>query len=508
MSGLPTTIASTCRVGMIRLLGLCLLLSASASATTLHIGLQEDTDVLDPAQGGTFIGRIVFAAVCDKLVDIDPQLNIVPQLATGWEWSADGLSLTLRLRADVQFQDGSRFDAAAVKANIDRYQSDPISKRKGELAPVAAVEPVDPLTVRFVLKQPYAPLLAVLSDRAGMMVAPSKFDAARTGNLVCAGPFRLAERVPLDRIVVRRFEGYWNAQAIALDEIIYQPIPDTGVRLVNLQAGSVDMIERLAATDIPAVRADPRLRLVETTALGYNTLAINIAHGPRADTPLGRDPRVREALEAAIDRTALNQVVFNGAFVPSNQPVAPGSTYWDAARPVPPRDLARAKALLDAATGGHFGFTLTTTNTTTDMQVAQMIQAMAGEAGFDIKLETLESTTMLNHGYSGDFQALLAIWSGRADPDANISIFLACDGFLNWGRYCDPALDGLLDRAKATTVVAERQALYRAAAARYLDARPHLVLYHNTLLWALSARLTGFVPYPDGLIRPQGMRLN
>jgi peptide/nickel transport system substrate-binding protein len=499
---------------MIRPLVLALLvlsipvLSPPVSAASLRIGMQEDPDVLDPAQGGTFVGRIVFAALCDKLVDIDPQLTIVPQLATGWDWGADGKSLTMHLRAGVHFQDGSLLDAAAVKANIDRYRTEPESKRKAELAPVAEIDTIDPLTVRFVLKQPYAPLLAVLADRAGMIVAPSKFAEARTGNLVCAGPFRLAERVPLDRIVVRRFDGYWNADAIKLDEIVYKPIFDTGVRLVNLQAGSLEIVERLAATDVPAVRADPRLRFVETTALGYNTMSINIAHGPRADTPLGRDPRVREALEAAIDRTALNQVVFNGAFVPSNQPVAPGSPYWLASRPAPPRDLARAKALLSQATGGHFGFTLTTSNNTTDMQVAQMIQAMANEAGFDVKIEALESTTMVRNAENGDYQALLAIWSGRADPDANISIWLACDGFLNWGRYCDAALDALLNKAKSTTVVAERQEFYHQAAARYLDARPHLFLYHYKLLWALSAKLDGFVPYPDGIIRPQGLRLN
>jgi peptide/nickel transport system substrate-binding protein len=494
---------------MIRLLALTLLLlGAPASAASLRIGLQEDTDVLDPMQGGTFVGRIVFAAVCDKLVDIDPELTIVPQLATSWEWGADGKALTLHLRAGVRFQDDSAFDAAAVKANLDRYRADPISKRKGELAPVEAVEIVDPLTVRLVLKQPYAPLLAVLSDRAGMMVAPATFEAARSGNLVCAGPFRLAERVPLDHITVRRFDKYWNAETVKLDDIVYKPIPDTSVRLVNLQAGSLEIVERLAATDIPAVKADARLRFVETTALGYNTMSINLGHGPRADTPLGRDPRVREALEAAIDRSALNQVVFNGAFVPSNQPQAPGSTYWDPARPAPPRDLARAKQLLASATGGHFAFTLTTANNTTDQQVAQMIQAMANEAGFDVKIEALESTALVRNAESGDYQAVLAIWSGRADPDANVSIWLACDGFLNWGRYCDKATDDLLGRARSTTATAERQGFYRQAAARYLDARPHLFLYHYKLLWALSAKVDGFKPYPDGIIRPQGMRVN
>ena len=494
---------------MIRLLALAvLLLSAPVSAASLRIGMQEDVDVLDPAQGVTFVGRIVFAAVCDKLVDIDPELTIVPQLATSWEWATDSKALTLHLRANVRFQDDSPFDAAAVKANLDRYRTEPTSKRKSELAPVEAVEVVDPLTVRLVLKQAYAPLLAVLSDRAGMMVAPASFEAARSGNPLCAGPYRLAERVPLDHITVRRFDKYWNADAIKLDEIVYRPIPDTAVRLVNLQAGSLDILERLAATDIPAVKGDARLRLVETTALAYNTMSINLEHGPRADTPLGRDPRVREALEAAIDRNALNQVVFNGAFVPSNQPQAPGSTYWDPARPVPPRDLARAKKLLAEATGGRFSFTLTTATNTTDQQVAQIIQAMANEAGFDVKIEALESTAMVRNADKGDYQAVLAIWSGRADPDANVSIWLACNGFLNWGRYCDKATDELLGRARSTALVAERQGFYRQAAKRYLDARPHLFLYHSKLLWALSAKLDGFKPYPDGLIRPQGLRLN
>jgi peptide/nickel transport system substrate-binding protein len=491
-----------------RLLALALLiLSAPASAASLRIGMQEDPDVLDPAQGGTFVGRIVFAAVCDKLVDIDAQLNIVPQLATRWEWGGDGKSLTLQLRPNVRFHDGSVMDAAAVKANLDRYRTDPLSKRKGEIGPVTAVEVVDPLSVRLVLAQPYAPLLAVLSDRAGMIVAPGRFQEASAGNLQCAGPYRFVERVALDRIVVKRFEAYWNAPAIAIDEVVYRPIPDTSVRLVNAQAGSLEVVERLAATDVPAVRADPRLKFVETTALGYNTMSINLAHGPRADTPLGKDPRVREALELAIDRAAINQVVFNGAFVPSNQPVAPESTYWLAARPVPARDVARAKALLAQATGGRFAFTLTTPNNPTDVQVAQVIQAMAAEAGFDIKLEALESTTMVRNAEKGDYQALLAIWSGRADPDANISIWLACDGFLNWGKYCDKDLDALLNQAKSTTVTAERQGFYRQAAARYLDARPHLFLYHFKLLWALSSRVQGFAPYPDGIIRLQGMRM-
>src|SRR6185312_4612295 len=132
----------------------------------------EDPDVLDPTLARTFVGRIVFAAMCDKLFDIDDKLNIVPQLATGYEWSADNKALTIKLRPGVKFHDGEMMDAAAVKYSLERHKTMAGSNRRGELAPVASVDVVDPLTVRLNLSAPFAPLLAQLADRAGMIVAP------------------------------------------------------------------------------------------------------------------------------------------------------------------------------------------------------------------------------------------------------------------------------------------------------------------------------------------------
>src|SRR3954451_23169440 len=150
-------------------------LGAAAFATqaqTLRIGLAEDPDVLDPTLARSFVGRVVFAGLCDKLFDIDEKLAILPQLATGYEWSADGKALTLKLRQGVSFHDGEKFDAAAVKYNIERHKTIPGSNRRGELAPVASVDVVDPSTVRLNLSAPFAPLVAQLTDRAGMMVSP------------------------------------------------------------------------------------------------------------------------------------------------------------------------------------------------------------------------------------------------------------------------------------------------------------------------------------------------
>jgi peptide/nickel transport system substrate-binding protein len=489
------------RVGLV-CLGLLLLAGSARAAGTLRIGLNEDPDALDPARGGSFVGRVVFAAVCDKLIDIDARNDFVPQLATAWNWSPDNLTLTVTLRDGVKFHDGQTMDAEAVKANLERYRSAPESLRKGELKPVSSVEVVDPHTVRLHLAQPYAPLVAVLADRAGMMISPKALARDVTGDLPCAGPFKLTERVAQDRIVVDRFSGYWNASAIKLDRIVYQPIPDTTVRLVNLQAGQLDMVERLGPTDVATVKKNAKLKLISQPALAYYSMSINLA----ADSPL-KDARVRAALEAAIDRNVLNQVVFDGQFIPSNQFEAPNSRYWDADYAVPARDVAKAKSLLKEAGQERAAFTLLIGNSPVEQQVGQVIQSMVGEAGFDVKLQSAEANALVAAGRSGNYQATVVIWSGRPDPDGNVAIWLACDGFLNWGKYCNAKFDDLLARARGVTDVAQRQALYKQLVEVYLSDRPHIVLYHAKWLWALSDKVSGFTPTPDGLIRPQGMMI-
>src|ERR1700712_4621696 len=143
--------------------------TGSLAQTTLRIGLAEDSDILDPSMARTYVGRIVFAAFCDKLFDIDDKLNIVPQLALSHETSADGKEMTIKLRPGVKFHDGEAFDAEAAKFSLERHLTMQGSFRKPELAAVDHVEVVDPLTVKLVLKTPFSPLIAQLTDRAGMM---------------------------------------------------------------------------------------------------------------------------------------------------------------------------------------------------------------------------------------------------------------------------------------------------------------------------------------------------
>src|SRR5579872_6413394 len=151
---------------------LALTTGMATAQTTLRIGLAEDPDVLDPTLARTYVGRIVFASICDKLFDIDQHLNVIPQLALSHETSADGKTVTIKLRPGVKFHDGEAFDAAAAKFSLERHLTMTGSFRKPEISAIDTIDVIDPLTIRINLKTPYAPLIAQLTDRAGMMVAP------------------------------------------------------------------------------------------------------------------------------------------------------------------------------------------------------------------------------------------------------------------------------------------------------------------------------------------------
>ena len=488
------------------------LITGAAGAQTLRIGLADDPDILDPTQGRTFSGRIVFAALCDKLFDIGPELEIVPQLATEWQWTDGNKGLVVTLRRGVKFQDGEPLDAAAVKFSIERHLMMPGSNRKAEIGAVSGVEVIDDHTLKLVLSAPYAPLLAQLTDRAGMVVSPKAAQAAGEtfgSHPVCAGPFKFVERVAQDRIVVERFADYWDKDKINLDRIVFLPIPDSTVRLANLQSGGLDMIERVAATDLDAVRQDPRLKLTGITGLGYNGITINLANGERSKAPLGQDARVRQALELSIDRVALNQVVFNGEYQPGNQWVPPTNPYYVKELPIPARDVAKAKALLAAADAPNPVVEMMAVNNPESLQTVQVIQAMAKDSGFDLRIKATEFASSLELAVKGDFEAYQIGWSGRTDPDGNIYNFVSCKAppALNTGRYCNQDVDRELDAARTVGVPDERLAHYHNVAKQTLEDLPIIYLYHNKWLWAFSTKLSGFTASPDGLIRPQGLQL-
>ena len=483
----------------------------ASAESTLRIGLNEDPDVLDPTLARTFVGRIVFASLCDKLFDIATDLKVVPQLATEYKWVDDDKGLVITLRQGVTFQDGEPLNAQAVKYSLERHLTMQGSMRKGEVSAVASVDVVDDHTVKLNLSTPNSPLIAQLTDRAGMVVSPKAAEALKEkfGTApVCAGPYKFVERVAQDRIVLQKFDKYWDKDKIHIDKIVFQPIPDTQVRLANLRSGGLDLVERLQPTDLGTVRAEKNLKDASIVSLGYQGITVNVNNGPRSKNPLGQDARVRQAFSLAIDREALNQVVFNGEFLPGNQWVSSTSPYYVKSLPVQKRDVAKAKELLkQAGVNTPVPVALMFPNDPVQTQVSQVIQSMTAEAGFDVKLQATEFATSLDLSQKGDMEAFDIGWSGRTDPDGNIFSFVTTKGPFNDGKYSNATVDKELAAARTIGDVSERMKHYTAAAEQLLQDLPIIYLYHNKWIYAYTTKLSGFTPYPDGLIRAQGLTL-
>ena len=480
--------------------------------TTLRIGLAEDPDILDPTLARTYVGRIVFASICDKLFDIDDKLAIIPQLALGHETSADGKTVTLKLRPGVKFHDGEAMDAEAVKFSLERHLNFPTSFRKPELSAVDKIEVVDPLTLKLLLKSPFSPLIAQLSDRAGMIVSPkaATTSADKFGlNPVCAGPYKFVERVQQDRIVVEKFADYWNAKDVFIDKIIFRPVVDSTIRLANLKSGSLDLIERALATDIKEIKSDAKLKLATQIEIGYQGLTLNLANGPAGtDGPFGKSPKVRQALEAAIDREALVQVVFNGEALPGNQWISPRNAYYQEKYPLQKRDVAKAKKLLEeAGLKAPVAVDFMVPNNPESRQAAEVIQSMAAEAGFDMKIRVTEFATSLKEAEQGRFQAYFIGWSGRVDPDGNIFVFAKSKAPQNNSLYSDAEVDQWLDDQRKVSSLAERKAIFEKVAAKDQAQGGIIYLYHRPVIIAHTTKLDGYKQLPDGLVRVVGLKL-
>ena len=492
------------------LLALSMATTATAQQRILHIGLREDPDLLDPTLGSSYVGRIVFTGLCDKLFDIDTKLNIVPALATGYEWQ-DPTHLLIHIRSGVQFQDGETLTADAVKYKLMRDLTAKGSMRRGEVGSIESIDVIDPLTVRLNLKAPAAELLAQLTDRAGIMISPKAAEAngEKYGlHPVCAGPFTFESRVAQDRIVLRRFPGYWDAPSIHFDQVIYLTNPNSSVRLADLQAGALDLVEYILPTDVPTVRKDPKLKVAIDDSLAYEGVTINTDNGPAAKTTLGQSALVRQAFELSLDRTALIKVVYNGMFTPTEQANPPSSPYYFQDLRPPSRDVAKAKALLQqAGVTSPVAVTLTITNGSDIQQAGEVIQAMAAEAGFDVKLKVMEFASSLQAGYAGDFQAYLIGWSGRADPDGNMWQMLHSRGTFNYGHYRNADVDTALDEARTVAGTDQRRAFYAKVWEQERKDLPLIYLWTAKNIVGMKQTVTGFQQIPDSLIRLQGVRM-
>ncbi len=505
------------------MLGMVLLAPGPADAQkkTLTIGLNQDPDILDPTLARTYVGRIIFEHMCEKLYEIDENLKIFPQLAADLPAFSDGgKTVTIKLRAGVKFNDGTPLTAEAMKFSLDRHREMKGSSRRSELDHVDAVEVVDPTTVRLRLKAPFSPITAILADRAGMPVSPAqarKLDDKFGTAPVCVGPWAFTERVAQDRIVLDKSTHYFDPGQAKFDRLVFRIITDDNVRLANLRSGDIDFMHLVNPTHAASLRKEGRFEVASVAGIGYSGINLNLRNKngkpPAAPgdlgTPLANDPRVREAFELTIDREALNQVVWEGQYTPDCTPISPVSPFYDKGRKCSGRDVARAKKLLaDAGLASGYSFELTVQNQPPERRVGEVIQGMAKEAGFNVTIRPSEFASALNDDDAGKLAGFLVGWSGRVDPDANIHQFHTCQGSLNTTQACDEIVDSLLNRAREVSDLKERAELYRQAIDRIAVRRNVLYLYHLNYIAAFPKNLKGYKAVPDGLIRIKGASWN
>jgi peptide/nickel transport system substrate-binding protein len=492
---------------------------AAREGGTLRVALQSEPDKLDPTLARTLVGRTVFNAICEKLYDVDSKLAVVPQLASALpEFSSDGLKATIKLRSGVKFADGTTMDSIAVKNSLDRHLTLAGSARKSELSSVAGVDVVDVSTVALRLSKPFTPLTAVLADRAGMIMSPtalkSEGDANFANNPVCVGPFKFSTRVAQDRIEVVKDPNYYDASKVHLDKVIYRIIADSTTRFNNLRSGDIEVLDAVAPTDIDALKAESKLRLLSSDSLGYQGITINQGNvngvGKPGATlaapfagPFATNAKVRQAFELSLDRETINTVVFRGQYTPACGPISAASPLASpASQACSKHDVAGAKQLLSSAgVSTPVKVNMIIANTPDSTRLGETIQAQAKEAGFDVQLVPTEFAASLDQTDGGKYQLFQVGWSGRVDPDGNITNFVGTQGSQNITGYSNPAVDALLAQARATADVAARRDLYGQAITKLHDDLPIIYLYRAKNFTGVANTVVGVQVYGDGLLR-------
>ena len=484
------------------------------SDASVTVGIASAPDTLDPVQASSYESRVVLVNLCQSLYTTNASNSLVPLLATALPTITNGgKTYTIHVRSGIKFNDGTPFNAAAVQYTLERDINDPLSVQAAYLTAVKGVSVINPTTVQIQLSQPYAPLTALLADRAGMIGSPTQLK--KLGNKfgtdpVCVAPFEFSSEPSDDQIVLKKAPDYYDASQVHIDTLTYQVITQPSILATDLQAGSIQVANDLIPSNISALKTDPSVQLKESTSLGYNGIAINIAntHGAgtppftTADNPLAKYPALREAFNLALNRSTINKVVFDGDYVPGCGAISPASPYFPNV-PCPPQNIPEAKKLVKS-TGLHLPIPLQLIIEAGDdeqIQMGTVLQQMLGAVGFKLSLIPLEATTGANDAEAGKFELYLGQWSGRVDPEQNIQVFWEPSSRINYSGIDDTALDNVLAQARSITNVAQRRTLYGTATKLMLSNLGYISLYYSKWIIGVRSNVKGVQLYSDGLPR-------
>lgn len=430
----------------------------------------------------------------ERLLRMDPAGDFHPWLAESWELSEDAKSVTFHLRSGIRFQDGTDFNAEAVKYNLDRNR---VPTPEGRTAPyliaIESVEVVDDLTVTIHLTNPSAAFLSNLATEAGQIVSPTAIEELGeefSRSPVGTGPFRLTAWSS-GRIEAERWDGYWGRdeageQLPYLDRVVFTTVPQAAVQLVQMRSGGTMWADNVLPQDTDDIEADPNIDLVPTMNMQTAYTAFNCEHGPFAD-----NIELRKAVSHAINREALAEIITGRHGGPAICIEAP--TSWATGPELVGHtydpDLAREAY----ANSGHSGpITITIIQRDPDGQVAQLIQAMCAQVGIDLQIEVRERQAWGEQTAAGNFQMTLQLaGTPNPDPDRTFSQYYARTAAQNYSRFEDEVIFEAVDQARIETDRETRRLLYIKAQQQILDQYYQTFHYYVQRYTMRSPRVSG-----------------
>jgi glutathione transport system substrate-binding protein len=495
-------------------------LGASASAlaagnAVLAIASQPET--LDPYNTNTTLTTAVTKTFYEGLFSFDKDMKIQNVLAESYQVSNDGLVYTFKLRQGVKFHDGTDFNAAAVKANLDRVMN-PANRllRANQFSRVAKVEAVNPHTVRFTLKQPFGPFINSLAHASAAMISPAalqKWGKDIAFHPVGTGPFEFVEWKQTEAIVGKKFTGYWKAGYPKIDQITWKPVLENNTRAAMLQTSEADFAYTLPYEQVAALKKIDKLEVVSSPSIIVRFLTFNNLQKPFDN------PKVREAIGYAINKEALAKVAFSGYAFPAQGFVPQGVEYAVKMQPIA-YNVQKARELLKEAgyPNGFESVLWSAYNNTTSQKVIQFLQQQLQQVGIKVQVEALEpgkrvelvdawpdpKTSKLRMHYVG--------WSSSTgEADWALRPLFSTESWApklaNYAFYSNPVFDDAIAKALVTTDSAQRAVLYKTAQEQLAQDLPRIPLVTEDVLYARSKRLSGVYVMPDGNINSDEITL-
>jgi ABC-type transport system substrate-binding protein len=465
----------------------------------LRVGAAGPPDSLDPAVGQGGNDYLELYAMFDRLLNFNPQTGVLePGLALSYKYiGAKKLTFQLTLRPGVKFSDGTPVNAAAVKASFEHYISSGIyADLSSTYVKSFTVNSTDVLTIN--LAQPYSALPYILADRAGMIVSPAalaKYGKNFAIHPVGAGPYMFSSQVTGSSITLTRNPDYSSPSAVHLSGITYTIFQSQQAMESAVKAGQIDFAEGVAATDVPNLKGDKGLVTQVLPSLAYDELVFN----PKVAGPLGNE-KIREAVNYAINRTAVNSVLQGGLGKPMWEIMPPGNPYYNSAiAPTYPYSASKAQQLI-ASSGytGSVSFSCILPTPSAYQTYAPLIQSELAAVGIKMNLVQEDITQALSdYNVRQKDPCFFIGFSGRPDPWESFEQNFASYGIYNGGRY-NFGIDDLLNQANAIYTPTAREQVFNQMAAVIKQTAPFAPLVTVPLIDTYSSRVQNFVPNFQG----------